>query len=321
MRNRQAYLILAAAAVLLSACVKSEVTSSKVSFAPVASKSTRAIISGATYPQTESFAVSAFHGGSTPYFENLTASYKSALNLWATEEDQYWPLAGSLIFKAYSPAGLTGVTIDETDGITAADYTVSLHYNDSDESKKDFCYATAEVADCANHPESVPLVFSHALSQVVFRVKAASYEEGITFAMTSLALKGINSVGDFADGTWSNQETEVDYPLSSSETALTYTANEPDTIHICSYLFIPQRLGANAALSVGYNVEQTVNNTTFTLQNPPVSVPIGVAGYIRNWDPGKKYIYTISIGLNNLITFTATAVEWNEALNSGVVVE
>lgn len=320
MRNRKAYLILAAAAVLLSACMKSEITSSKISFAPVASKATRAIITGSTYPDSVSFAVSAFQEGSTPYFENLTASYNSTLTLWATDVDQYWPLSGSLTFKAYSPAGAPGMAIDETNGVTATDYTI--HYNNTDDLQRDLCYATVEVPDCANHPEpGVPLVFSHALSQVEFRVKAANYEEGISFAMTSLALKGINSVGDFADGTWSNQETEVDYPLSSSETALTYTANEPDTIHICSYLFIPQRLGANAALSVGYNVAQTINNTTFTLQNPPVSVPIGVAGFIRNWEPGKKYIYTINIGLNNLITFTATAVEWSEAPNGGVVVE
>ena len=321
MRNRRLYLIIAAAAVLLSGCVKSEIVSNKISFAPVASKATRAIITGTTYPQEESFVVSAFHTGSAPYFEGMTASYSSTLNLWATSEDQYWPLSGSLTFKAYSPSSLAGVTINSSTGvITATDYTIDT----PTKLTTDFCYGSYMVEDCSNHPSSVPLQFSHALAQVVFRVTAGGYyndeNRTVAISMTSLSLDNVYSVGDFSDGTWSNQETEHDYTLSSTTTALTYGAgNVPDTINICSYLLIPQTLSNTDSLTVGYTIAQTVNSTTFTFANEPVSIPL--RGTITQWEPGKKYIYTISIGLNDNITFTATADTWTSVPGGGVVVE
>ena len=54
------------------------------------------------------------------------------------------------------------------------------------------------------------------------------------------------------------------------------------------------------------------------MTNSPVT--IGLNSTIAEWEPGKKYIYTLSIGLNNLITFTATAADWTEQ-GGGVVVE
>ena len=319
MKTRLTYLILAVAAILLPSCVMTEVTREPISFTPVASKATRAIISGTAYPQTESFVVSAYHNDTDPYFTNLTAEYSALLNLWATSSIQYWPLGGSLTFRAYSPSSLSGVTIDATDGVESTAYTIQTE----DAMTTDFCYATATVADCATHPESVPLTFSHALTQVVFRVTAAGYyndvDRTVNLSMTSLSMSGIKSVGDFAEGTWSNQDSEHTYTLSNATTALTYNAEHvPDTVTLCSYLMIPQTLGANAALNVGYSIAETVNSTNFTLENPPVSVALGSP--ISAWQPGRKYIYTLSIGLNNLITFTATADTWQSG-EGGIVVE
>ena len=187
----------------------------------------------------------------------------------------------------------------------------------------DLCYASATVADCSNHPEYVSLTFSHALSQVVFRVKAASYYNTsgrtVSIYLNSLAMAGIYSVGDLSDGTWENQESENTYSLSATLTPLTYDANNlPETIDICSYLFIPQELGPNAELRVGYSVNQTVNSAPYNLENPPVSIPLG--SNVTEWQPGKKYIYTISIGMDNLITFTASAVGWQDE-NDNIIVE
>ncbi|MBQ3983984.1 MAG: fimbrillin family protein, partial [Bacteroidales bacterium] len=215
------YIILAAAAVTAS-CTKNTVDlpyGGAISFAPVAEKSTKAIIEGTTYPDGESFKVSAYHGGTDPYFVNLTADYSLTQNgtkLWETSSAQYWPLAGSLTFNAYSPSSASGVTITSA-GVTATDYTIQT----SAQMTTDLCYASATVADCANHPESVPLVFSHALSQVVFRVKAASYYANTTLTLNSLSIAGIYSVGDFTGSAWENQDTEYTYNLSSTPTNLT----------------------------------------------------------------------------------------------------
>ena len=246
------YIILAAAAVTAS-CTKNTVDlpyGGAISFAPVAEKSTKASIEGTTYPTAESFAVSAYHGGSDAYFEDLVASYNSSITLWETSTAEYWPLAGSLTFNAYSPSSASGVSITSA-GVTATGYTVQ----NAAQMTTDLCYGSYTVADCASHPESVPLQFSHALTQVVFRVKAASYYENTSLSMTSLSMDGICSIGDFNGSAWENQNTEFNYDLHGISTVLTYDGTTPVTTDVCSYLFVPQTLGPNAAINVGYSVD------------------------------------------------------------------
>lgn len=320
MRNKLTYLLIAAAAIMASACAKTQADKpdNSIHFFPVAAKSTKAIISGTTYPIDESFSVNAYVDGTYTYFEDNVASYSSTSALWETSTSEYWPLSGSLDFVAYSPSSAQGITTSAS-GISAENYTITS----GAQMTTDLCYASATVADCSNHPEYVSLTFSHALSQVVFRVKAASYYNTsgrtVSISLNSLAMAGIYSVGDLSDGTWENQESENTYSLSATPTSLTYDANNlPETIDICSYLFIPQELGPNAELRVGYSVNQTVNSAPYNLDNPPVSIPLG--SNVTEWQPGKKYIYTISIGMDNLITFTASAVGWQDE-NDNIIVE
>lgn len=308
-------------AALGAACTKStiDLNDRSIAFAPVASKTTKAIIEGASYPTSESFKVNAYLDGTDAYFLNQTARYSPSYELWETDESQYWPLDGSLSFHAYSPASVSGVSLS-ADGFSATGYTIQTNA----QMTTDLCYASATVADCSNHPESVPLQFTHALAQVVFRVKAAGYystaQNAVALSLTSLSLNGIYSVGDFAGGAWENLESEHTYTLSNSTTQLTYDqSNNPETTVVCSYLFLPQEFDSNAALTVGYSVTQTVSGTDDTLVNPPVSIPL--SGTISRWEPGKKYIYTLNIGINNVITFTASAVGWQDESQNIIVEE
>lgn len=319
MRNRVIILILGAA--LSAACVKDRIDlkDRHIAFQAVAFKSTKAIIEGTSYPTSESFKVSAYYGGTDAYFENQTAGYSSSQHVWETQESQYWPLNGSLSFYAYSPASASGVSMS-ADGFSATDYTIQTNA----QMTTDLCYASATVADCSNHPESVPLQFTHALAQVVFRVKAAGYystaQNAVALSLTSLSLNGIYSVGDFAGGAWENLESEHTYTLSNSTTQLTYDqSNNPETTVVCSYLFLPQEFDSHATLTVGYSVTQTVSGTDDTLVNPPVSIPL--SGTISRWEPGKKYIYTLNIGINNVITFTASTVGWQDESQNIIVEE
>ena len=309
MRNRVLILI---AAALLSGCAKNVIDPMwAISFAPVSSKPTKAIISGTEYPTSESFTVSAYYDGTSAYFEDLTASYNSTVTYWETSTSQYWPLDGSLTFNAYSPSSASGVSI-ASDGVSATDYTVQT----TAQMTTDLCYGSYTVADCASHPDAVPLVFSHALSQVVFRVKAAEYYSNATISLTSLSMAGICSVGDFADGAWENQDTEYGYTLSNTSTPLTYDGtHNPETTDICSFLFIPQSFSANAAINVGYSITFEGGRI---FENSPVTIALG--GTITQWEAGKKYIYTLSIGLNNLITITASTVGWTDE-NHEIIVE
>lgn len=317
MRSRSFILGLTMLALFASACTKGDWQKDAISFAPVASKPTKAIISGTTYPTGESFKVSAFHNGTAAYFEGLTASRISD-NLWETSSTQYWPLGGSLTFNAYSPAS-ANATISAS-GVSVSGYTIQ----NTTQMETDFCYASATVANCDSHPNAVPLAFSHALSQVVFRVKAAGYYSTntttVSLAMTSLSLSGICSVGDFSSGSWSNWATPYTYTLSSATTPLTYDGeHEPETIVICSYLFVPQEIPADANINVGYSITQTISGDDYSLANPPVS--IALRNTVTEWQPGKKYVYTLNIGLNNLINFTASAANWGDPIEGSFVVE
>lgn len=312
------HILIVIAALAMVSCMKETiVTRDAITFAPVASKPTKAIIEGTDYPVDETFAVSAFYNGSQPYFSGVTAT--KASSYWETESPEYWPLDGQLVFHAYSPASASGVSLSAS-GVSATDYTIQ----NTTQMTTDLCYASATVNDCAAHPESVDLVFSHALSQVVFRVKAAGYYSTntttVSLAMTSLSLSGICSVGDFSSGSWSNWETPYTYTLSSATTPLTYDGeHEPETIVICSYLFVPQEIPADANINVGYSITQTISGDDYSLANPPVS--IALRNSVTEWQPGKKYVYTLNIGLNNLINFTASAANWGDPIEGSFVVE
>ena len=288
-------------------CAKDIQVRDAISFAPVASKPTKAIIEGASYPVGESFAVSAYYNasaslpGSSAYFTDLTATKRASF--WEPSSNEYWPLEGRLDFHAFSPASASGVSIS-SNGVTATGYTITSEQ----QMTTDLCYASAVVPDCDAHPAAVPMAFSHALTQVVVRVKAADYYSNVSLALTSLSLGGIYSVGDFNNGEWTNQATAYTYALSSTRTELTYDANEnPEIKEVSKSVFIPQELAHNATMSIRYCITQTISDKTYTLTNP-VTIPL--CNTVNEWEPGKKYIYTLTIGMNNVITFTASAAGW-----------
>ena len=298
---------------LACSCVKTREDRMAISFAPVSSKPTKAIISGAIYPHDVPFVVNAYYGGTTQYFaEDRQATYNSTQNLFETTTPEYWPLSGSLTFQAYSPAS-AGLTIASA-GVSIEDYTVQT----AGQMTTDLLYATATVADCTVH-DPVQLVFDHALAQVVFQVKPADYYPSNSLSLDSLSLGGICSVGDFSSADlWDNLGSEYTYVIRNSSLALTCNEDdEPVTATLGSYLLIPQELGSAAALNVAYTISQTVGGTTYTLENPPVSIPLG--GTVTEWEAGKKYIYTLNIGLN-LINFTASYAPW-DSIDGGFVVE
>lgn len=313
MRACRIWLLGATTALVTWACVKADVTPQPISFAPVTAMATKAILEGNTYPADVPFVVSAFYNGSTTYFQNLTAT--KAVTGWETSPSEYWPLQGSLVFQAYSPAS-AGLTLSRY-GASITGYTLVT----PEQMTTDLCCATTLVNDCNLHPDVVQLAFSHKLSQVEVRVKAdADYStptNTVSLVLTSLSFDGVYSVGDLLDGIWFDQRSKHSYPLLNEDLPLTYDA-EGGYQNICRYLFLPQSLANDAVLSVGCRIVQNVSGTEYTLDNPPVSIPLNHS--LLKWEPGKKYIYTLSVGMNNLITFTASTTDWADD-GGGLVVE
>ncbi|MDY5773904.1 MAG: hypothetical protein SPK32_10790, partial [Bacteroidaceae bacterium] len=96
-------------------------------------------------------------------------------------------------------------------------------------------------------------------------------------------------------------------------------------------LLIPQRMDGTDASSAPQEIKVTVNYTikvgdgTAVAQTGVVSFVDGNSGdyftdgtnKIEAWEMGKRYTYTISIGLNNIIYFSPEVDNWENINASG----
>ncbi len=284
----------------LSSCSKGDRAREAISFMPVTNQATKAIIDGSSYPTDEEFVVSAYYGGTAPYFQNLLATHSATENYWETATVEYWPLEGSLTFQAYSPADVSavsegGVSI-ASDGFTIADYTIQS----ATQMTTDLCFATVTVDDCSVHPASVPLTFNHALSQIAVQVKAkdsGTSSDDFSLSLTSLTIGGVNSTGSYSDGEW-----DVDTPF-------TYTLwNTPETLPSDSFMnldpcvFLPQVLG-EVTLTVSYQINNGNDQDSNT-------VVLNLANSVTEWEAAKKYTISITIGFDDNVELTLSIEPW-----------
>lgn len=311
------HILIVIAALAMVSCMKETiVTRDAISFAPVASKPTKAIIEGTTYPEDVPFAVSAFYNGSAPYFSGVTARPAAASSYWETSSPEYWPLDGSLTFYAYSPGTSTGATTSAATGVAFSNYTV--------DHETDLCIASYTETNCAQHVSpSVPLQFTHALSQIVVKIRQTQNYNAeinnksniVAITVNELSLKDMYVNAAFAQlptPTWSiTQESETgDYEFSLGNSGYALTAGAAAQ-QVGRLLTIPQSL-EGIYLHTVYTVRQTVtDNTTDETEVFSVTTPVDIplSQYLSSWACGKKYIYTISFGLEP-IEIQASTEDW-----------
>lgn len=319
MRTRHALIYVFVGAALAGACTKSEIQlpDDVIAFAPVTAKVTKAIIDDNVYPLNVPFVVSAYHNGTNEYFNNLSASYiQNSDNIWETSSAEYWPLGGSLTFYAYSPGSLTGATTSAATGVAFSNYTL--------DPATDLCIASYTESDCAQRADdTVPLQFSHALSQIVVKIRQTQNYNAeinnksniVVITVDELSLKDMYVNAAFAQlptPTWSITEQsetgEYEFSLGNSGYVLTPGAAAQQVGRL---LTIPQSL-EGICLHTVYTVRQTVTDnstdeTTVFSVTTPVDIPL--SQYLSSWACGRKYIYTLSYGLDP-IEVQASTVDW-----------
>lgn len=265
-----------------------------ITFGTYVGKQTKALDKSA-FAKDDKFGVSAYYGDGTfeaNFMSNETISTTDG-STWTYTNTKYWPEGNPVSFVAYYPNLTTAPTI--ADGATAIPFTV-----ESDATKQvDFMWSTVKAAtkddkngtaingitNTTTDATSVPFVFQHGLSRVLFKAQlGASSYAGVTINITNVTIKDINNTGTFtipstlAVGSWSSSGTQNYTALNTSTTISNNTATPIGN----SLLMIPQDV-ANKAIEITYNLVYT---------NPELTIPntktITLAANSK-WDINKQY--------------------------------
>lgn len=340
-----------AALILLSvlACTKSNIQyepTGEISLRPVAEKATKAAHTTTAYGEgapafnvwawwadvNPGAAVDTYLASNdvTPYISKGEFVH-SGSGSWGGSTPYYWPTRGSLVFAGYSPSQTLGGTFDydvKTGKFTAKDY-VQSHYIDQtvdlmwfDRTK--FHNTNDNVNGKGQTVNGVPVVFHHALSWLEFRVVRKA-DVPANWLITELDLTGIETKADFdskADSQWTNHSASSnirvwngsylalpDNPVSGSpkENVLESTPN--------GVVVIPQTCTDGAAnLVVTYNLKKYDGTDDSWLRAQTVTLPLTAGTDGNAWLPGKKYVYTIVFG-NNEIRISPTVQDWDDGGN------
>lgn len=293
-------LLLLSAALLigLSSCTKDEVSPTpdqKITFsAPVVSPSTKTIIEGTTYPESETFGVYAWYSPSgtlgtanetpTTYMNKVEVKHNSALkdNVdettekggWEPATAYYWPKTGSLTFDAFSPYSINSYLsatsadgIEIKDYVVAADAQVDVLYSDRALNKTTSSDNAAGVATSIY--DGVDIKFHHALSAVYITAKTdAKYERDIkikSLKITSAHNKATfsqNESNATAKNSWgttsfSDAQSPVEYTYVSTSTVVPYVDGTDVTKPLdCGYkILLPQQFAdSKATIEIVYSI-------------------------------------------------------------------
>ena len=382
---KKTQLILAAALVALAACENKsldlngpQTLDNEIGFTAVTKKATKAndaIISGATYADDNTFKVWGWQSENglftdTALTEGAASNFMSGLEIswtsgrdntrakaWRNEDNYYyWPFTGKIGFLAIHPSTVapTSTGWDATNKkakATINDYTISASNITTDLM---FAYAAGsrEAADL-DAQGNLALVFKHALSQILVKVKTdEDYTlDDVQFDVESVQFNNIDLSGDLAyaneaftwtDNTATTQTQNWIYYNTVLEN-ITKTAQN----YGAAILMIPQPANVKAAavgepgdenyvaadnvettLTIGYSMKQKDNakiTGTVTVTAPWAKVKEGDTEYdpaeaISGWEAGKKYVYTLNFKLKEIL-FSPSVTDWVEVIMETIDVE
>ena len=289
------FICAAAAIVALASCSKTQVVYNdapqEIGFKAVTGAITQAPIEGTELPKGSSMVVyasksDAADGDYDPYFSDAVFSCKDTY--WGGSK--YWPESGYLKFIAYYPSGIGTASGNATTNITITGVDAT--------DQKDILYTNLSAAHESARKSTVAMEFHHALAQVIVTAKVS--DANMTDVnVTKVVLSGAPYSGDLTltgtNATWDNQAPilSVTMPNTIASTDLTATQKTLGT----GLLVVPGE--HEATLTVTYTIGGLETTTD----------PIEIDG---TWEKGKKYIYNLSIGLDE-IKLDPYVDDWDDA--------
>ena len=332
--------VIALAAVALLGCTKNNyipVYKDQLVFSAVASHSAKSIITTTNYPLDEPFVVEAvlYTDKNNPseydsFLSGEKVQYSFEEGLWFTRKTYFWPLSGDMVFYAGSPV-IPELKVGPQHGVEA-DWSVPT----DEHTQTDLCFAQFS-SECAQHPAVVPMVFSHALSQICFKARtlkhyASSQTSGnliqadiYTVVLDSVKIHGIVSEGHFTQKPlgWTNDTTvTADYTIYANKEGLKLTCDRYDNPilnTLTTVLLIPQKILKEATLEEWHHIEvrSSITNTDtgviekdITYSLPKTSV-LQLSDYCRQWLMDFKYTFRVAVGMEDT-EITTAVTDWME---------
>ena len=253
------------------------------------------------------------------YFTNMPVTSNDKGATWKTGATYYWP-GFDLKFFAYAPQDLNNVSIDK-DAQTITDFAP----DQAVAKQKDLLVSYNTGNKQNNEAKGVAMNFKHALSQIEVQAKCSNEKIKIEV----IGLKMVNAAAK-ANFTFPADETKTDYTMQQSQWTELKEKDEHSKAYIIKdkdkmvtlrkdaqslmfgeggMMLIPQQLTewdgtaskTGAYLSVLCRIYSLDNGNETLLYPRPVAgdnkdgkYAFSAVAINTNWEPGKKYIYTLN---------------------------
>ena len=341
MKKRLSILLLGALA--LSACSQNtqlpEPDDEPLLFSAVAAHSQlRSIIATTNYPIDVPFVVEAVHYpagddrlGGHSFMAGEKIEYRSESSWWTAEGEYFWPKKGSMVFFAGSPI-IPQLTVGAEKGVEV-DWSVP----DEEATQTDICYAMVS-ENCETHSAVVPVVFTHALSQICFKARTIknysfSQTEGdmiqanvITVMLDSVKISGVLFEGHFTQNplSWeTDPHKTASYTIYRNPDGLTLLCDRYDNpilTKLSTMLLIPQAIPADAYIEEWHHCvvrSSVTDKTTGTIvSDRTYTIPgyseIPLRNSCARWIQDYKYTYRIAVGLEEETSINLAVTDWIE---------
>lgn len=261
------------------------------------------------------------------YLKNAEISYDTANNCWKNSTTSYyWPKAGTLTFFAWSDntpsPSVSGATVScDTDGICIPGYSIKENVNKdllvADIAKDQNSNTTTFEGNSGIWKQGVLTKFRHIQSYLLFNVKTQSDYNGVTFKVKSITLNGVEVKKDYFQAAgWSSNGTKVtdNIPAFTGDTTVTNTGVDLVPATDDYKYVLPQDFDDSQKLKIEYTI--TTNYGVEAVQNVSVEKALKDL-YPNNWEAGKKYTLTISMGLEEIL-WAPDVVDWEVGTVNGI---
>lgn len=275
------------------------------------------------------------------YMDDIEVAYDNTVDGWSSDAAggnvYYWPKTGVLTFAAYSPSDVSSFTHSYTQaGLSVTDFTVAA----ATANQYDFMYSTRSVyrtksdnwlAAGAGHTaqsfKGVDILFKHALSSIKFKVKAKETYANTTIRVKQVTILNAYSQGDFAEdytagtASWTDHALPVNYTVKTNANNQILTTDAAALAEANDVILLPQAMKHSDAETVKVKVDYSIQNGTGPELTQEATLDLATdnnGGYYKDsatsadieaWEMGKRYTYTITIGLEK-IYFSPEVTEW-----------